>query len=339
MKKSILFSFLSSVILILVLFSASSLLFADKAAPVVDKPAPVEQPATIEQPAPVEQPATVEQVAPVEQVWVRDHPMTCYQVWVNKDNNFEFVFWWEYKSNNWVKIYDMAGKEVFSIDMPYGDAHFIANLPDGMYTVKTFHDGFEKPIQKFVIGKPTPEHSEGYVDVAVFRAFSPVLSEGGIITVVPGRWDAVRTFDILVGDSLYNNPIKGYISFDITGLEASHIHDVSVIFYASQILGHPTELGTIFVRVVDWGTGSIVNEDIDLTGELLFSSRTVDGDFTVWVSSLETALKNAITAGKTRFQLQIHMSPLDTNGNNATDAFVYRQSASSGIYLRMGIVY
>ena len=134
-KKSILFSFLSSLILILILFSSSSLLFA---AP-VDNPPPVEKPAPAKEEAPV--------------VWVRDHPMTCYQVWVNKDNNFEFVFWWEYKSSNWVKIYDMNGNEVFSIDMPYGDAHFVANLPDGMYTVKTFNDQPE-PIQTFIIGKP-----------------------------------------------------------------------------------------------------------------------------------------------------------------------------------------
>ena len=86
--------------------------------------------------------------------WVRDHEMTCYQVWINEDNEFEFVFWWEYANNNWVKIYDMAGNEVFSIDMPYGAANFIADLPDGMYTVKTFHNGFETPIQEFLIGKP-----------------------------------------------------------------------------------------------------------------------------------------------------------------------------------------
>jgi hypothetical protein len=86
--------------------------------------------------------------------WVRDHEMTCWQVFVNKDNAFEFIFFWPYYNNNWVKIYDMAGNEVFSIDMPKGDPHFIANLPDGMYNVKTFHNGFEKPIQEFLIGKP-----------------------------------------------------------------------------------------------------------------------------------------------------------------------------------------
>ena len=87
-------------------------------------------------------------------VWIRNVDMTCYQVWINTDNAFEFVFWWEYANNNWVKIYDMSGNEVFSIDMPYGDAHFTADLPDGMYTVKTFHNDMATPLQEFVIGKP-----------------------------------------------------------------------------------------------------------------------------------------------------------------------------------------
>jgi len=47
----------------------------------------------------------------------------------------------------------MQGDKLFSIDMPYGDAHFTVNLPDGMYTVKTFNNQPE-PIQEFIIGKP-----------------------------------------------------------------------------------------------------------------------------------------------------------------------------------------
>jgi hypothetical protein len=86
--------------------------------------------------------------------WVRgDRNMVCYQVWVNDDDCFEFVFWYEYKDNNWVKIYDMAGNEVFSVDMAYGKANFTACLADGMYTVKTFHVDMSEPLQEFVIAK------------------------------------------------------------------------------------------------------------------------------------------------------------------------------------------
>lgn len=86
--------------------------------------------------------------------WVRgDRDMVCYQVWVNDDGCFEFVFWYEYKDNNWVKIYDMAGNEVFSVDMAYGDASFEACIADGIYTVKTFHVDMSEPLQEFVIAK------------------------------------------------------------------------------------------------------------------------------------------------------------------------------------------
>jgi hypothetical protein len=97
---------------------------------------------------------TIKKEASQPQSWVRDHEMQCWQVWINGANQFEFLFFWPYYSNNWIKIYDTQGNEVFSIDMPKGDPHFTADLPDGMYTVKTFHDGFEKPLQEFVIGKP-----------------------------------------------------------------------------------------------------------------------------------------------------------------------------------------
>ena len=89
-----------------------------------------------------------------EPVWVRTMPMTCYRVWINEDNKFQFIFWYPYSDNNWVKIYDMNGKIVYEVDMPYDNPNLIVDLPDGMYTVKTFNIDKVNPIQTFVIGKP-----------------------------------------------------------------------------------------------------------------------------------------------------------------------------------------
>jgi len=52
-----------------------------------------------------------------------------------------------------VRIYDASSKMVYEIDMPYDNPNLIVDLPDGMYTVKTFHD---QPVhlQEFIIGKP-----------------------------------------------------------------------------------------------------------------------------------------------------------------------------------------
>ncbi len=43
----------------------------------------------------------------------------------------------------------MAGNMVYEMDMTYCNPNIIVDLPDGMYTVKTFHDQPE-PIQEFL---------------------------------------------------------------------------------------------------------------------------------------------------------------------------------------------
>jgi hypothetical protein len=89
----------------------------------------------------------------VEPVWIRDSEMKCKQVWINEGNMFQFSFIYPYADNNWVRIYDMSGNVVYEIDMPWDNPNIIVDLPDGMYTVKTFHDQIA-PIQEFIIGKP-----------------------------------------------------------------------------------------------------------------------------------------------------------------------------------------
>jgi len=83
---------------------------------------------------------------------VRTSELVCYRVWINEDDNFQFSFWYPYADNNWVRIYDMAGNMIYEADMPYDNPNLIVDLPDGMYTVKTFHDQPD-PIQEFMIGK------------------------------------------------------------------------------------------------------------------------------------------------------------------------------------------
>ena len=95
--------------------------------------------------------------ATIEYRWgqsIRTSELVCQKVWVNGKGNFQFIFWYAYRDNNWVKIYDMSGKEVYKIDMPYDNPQFEVSLPDGMYTVKTFSIDQATPIQTFIIGKP-----------------------------------------------------------------------------------------------------------------------------------------------------------------------------------------
>ena len=94
----------------------------------------------------------MKEIGNTEPVWIRDTQMKCKQVWINDDNKFQFSFIYPYRDNNWVRIYDMSGKMVYEVDMPYDNPNIIVELPDGMYVVKTFNDRLE-PIQTFVIGK------------------------------------------------------------------------------------------------------------------------------------------------------------------------------------------
>ena len=50
----------------------------------------------------------------------------------------------------------MEGNLVWETDFEKGSPQFEACLPDGMYTVKTFHE-YGHILQEFVIGKPAPE--------------------------------------------------------------------------------------------------------------------------------------------------------------------------------------
>ncbi len=87
------------------------------------------------------------------EIWVRDHEFQCWQVWVNEQNQFEFVFVWEYANNNHVQILDKDGNIVFYIDLPKGDCQFVADLPDGTYTVQNYHE-YGHILREFVISKP-----------------------------------------------------------------------------------------------------------------------------------------------------------------------------------------
>lgn len=87
-----------------------------------------------------------------EQTWVRTMPMTCWQVWINEDNDFQFIFWYLYRDNNWVRIYNMEDNLVFEVDLSINDPNLIVDLPDGFYIVKTFHH--DTLLQEFLIGKP-----------------------------------------------------------------------------------------------------------------------------------------------------------------------------------------
>jgi hypothetical protein len=151
-----------------------------------------------------------------------------------------------------------------------------------------------------------------------------VISEGGWIEQNGQIHQSGQSF--YVGDSILNKACRAYISFDITGLAGATINNATITFSIKQKWGDPTVLGPMWVGVVDWGATPIVLADFDLSGTGVQSFPTNgDGNFTCNAGALKTQLQNAITAGKTRFQIRLHMSFMVSN-NNAWDGFEYNQS-------------
>jgi hypothetical protein len=129
------------------------------------------------------------------------------------------------------------------------------------------------------------------------------------------------------GDTDLNKACRSYISFDITGLAGATINNATITGNTKVKWNNPLVLGSLWIGVVDWGAHPIVLSDFDLTGIPLQSfSGASDGFFTCNADALKTQLQNAITAGKTRFQIRIHME-IPSNSNNAWDGFEYIQSS------------
>jgi hypothetical protein len=99
-------------------------------------------------------------------------PLTVSQVFVNDDGDFEFIFVSPYKDNNWLTIYDMEGNLVYSENISYSNPRTVVDLPDGMYTVRTYHSEGDI-LQEFIIGKPDDAAaSAGVVDELPFTGFN-----------------------------------------------------------------------------------------------------------------------------------------------------------------------
>jgi hypothetical protein len=134
--------------------------------------------------------------------------------------------------------------------------------------------------------------------------------------------------DIFVGDSVGNKPVRGFVSFDISTLAGKTIDSASVTFSLKETWGTAGIFGVLWVGVVDWGAEPIVLADYLLGGIGIQSfDPAAGGSFTCSAESLKTQLQNAITAGKSRFQIRIHWGSEGTNSNGAWDGWEYDQSA------------
>lgn len=132
--------------------------------------------------------------------------------------------------------------------------------------------------------------------------------------------------NVYAGDSSSNKPCVGFVSFDITPLAGKTVTAVSLAFTGSSVQGSPLSYcDSFWINYVDWGAEPIVQSDFNLPGVAIqsFTSPTI----TCNADNLKTGIQNAITAGKTRFQIRVHFSGPYTNSNSTKDGWEYAQQS------------
>jgi hypothetical protein len=127
----------------------------------------------------------------------------------------------------------------------------------------------------------------------------------------------VLTRTVMIGDSVSNKDIKGYISFDISELLNSPI--VSAELKISNIAAavDPTFAEQLNIKVYDYGD-SLDAGDFAVGGDLLTSIPTT-GLTSINISgdNLKNLIKKSIEAGKNYFQLKMGLSTATDNDNTA----------------------
>ena len=132
------------------------------------------------------------------------------------------------------------------------------------------------------------------------------------------------SYNYIAGDTTVNESYRGFMSFDITNLKGAIIQNATLNFILAEVSGDLSNLGEFIIETVDHGSDFLVLQDYNLAGNNIQSISSVgNGIITCNNSNLKTQLQNAITAGKTRFQLRIRFS-IPTDGDSQLDYIKYQ---------------
>ena len=135
-------------------------------------------------------------------------------------------------------------------------------------------------------------------------------------------------FPLFVGDSVENKPIRGFVSFDITGLTGATIDNATLKFADTYQHGDPYDhlIEAFWVWVVDWGDDYLELGDFDLPPQKSLGEYS-NPDITINNHDLKDALQTAIDNGKEKFQIMIKHKGWLTNNNNTYDTVSFPQGS------------
>jgi hypothetical protein len=139
--------------------------------------------------------------------------------------------------------------------------------------------------------------------------------------------EEVRTGVVLVGDSFANKMYKGFLTFNLAEIRGVAAEDILVAMISFQHVnksGRPESFATwLDLKEFDYGPTLDVR-DFAVGGTLFYKFRAESfASGTVAQGSLITGIRQAINAGKTRFQVKMGLDA-GTNSNDADDLFQFR---------------
>lgn len=183
---------------------------------------------------------------------------------------------------------------------------------DGSYTLEvTVSDGKggEASKSKTVDVKP-PKN----IDVARIESEGGWLEESGFSN--PGGL-------VCIGDIPGGFSCRGFVSFDISGYSNAIIKSATLSLSPRAEWGDTSFYNLVRIDRVEWGSVPIEFAFFSTPG--VFIQGFADPNITCTIDKLKTELQDAVSAGKSRFQIRIYCTP-SSDGDGIADGWEYNQS-------------
>jgi hypothetical protein len=162
------------------------------------------------------------------------------------------------------------------------------------------------------------EETETAVEtVQLIKDFTNLQMEGGTIDR-----DSFTSGGIGVGDYSNNEEVRGFASFDISGISGVNIIEASIKATALEKYGEPfNNYGPVIIKGVYWGPTKINPSNFNIDGIELanYSAK----NFTINNSILIDDLQSAINNSSQRYQICLYFEMNQTNGDNIQDCLAY----------------
>jgi hypothetical protein len=159
-----------------------------------------------------------------------------------------------------------------------------------------------------------------------------VISEGGYIE--KNGWmkngSILYAGDLKPGEPdpsvIGNAPVRGFISFDISGMTGATIQDATLTFNLKQKKGNPDSFGNLYIEKVYWGDRALQKTDYDLgKSKIAIYPDCGTGNYTITNIELKNLLQDSVDTGDPRFQVRIRLNK-NTNSDSLPDGIEYEQT-------------